>query len=114
MHFILSNEASKHIIESYAKMNEDLIMIIYQISKQACTGSYLDYYIELTSKKGLINPELYKKSDTINTDNGVKIEVYIEKRILDDFEGIETLLIDVNIIKKFKENFISLILKEHK
>lgn len=112
MHFLLSNEANKHILESYAKIQDDLIIIIYQISKQACAGSYLDYYIELTLKKKLINPELYEKSDMINIDNGIMIQIYIEKRILGDFEGIENILIDVKTIKKFNEKFISLILKE--
>ncbi|TFG26442.1 MAG: hypothetical protein EU532_09810 [Promethearchaeota archaeon] len=114
MHFILSDEASQHVLESHAKIQEDLIMIIYQISKQACAGSYLDYYIELTSKKSLMSPELYEKSDMVEINNGIKIEVYIEKRILVDFQGIDYILIDVNIIKKFNENFISLILKEYK
>ena len=114
MQFLLSNEASKYIQQKYEKINDDPLIKVYQINKEACSGSYLDYYVELSSKKEVISPEFYKKYDLIDREYGAKMDIYVEKRILGDFEGLKNILIDLKIINKFNENFVSLILKEHK
>jgi hypothetical protein len=114
MQFLLTNEASKYIQQKYEKINDDPIIIIYQINKQACAGSYLDYYVELSSRKEFISPEFYEKQDLMDLGYGAKIGIYVEKRILNDFEGLKNIVIDINIIQKFNENFTSLILKEFK
>ena len=107
--FSLSKNAIDYIHEKSKGKNEKTVILIYQISKQACAGSYLDYYVDLTSSKGIIKPELYEKYEEIDD-----ISIYIEKRILNDFLEAENILIDIEKTQKFDDEFISLILKENK
>lgn len=112
--FSLSKNAIDYIHEKAKGKNEKTVIIIYQISKQACAGSYLDYYLELTFREEIIEPELYEKYEEIDDGYGDTILIYIEKRILSDFTDTGDILIDVQKTKKFDDEFVSLILKEHK
>lgn len=106
MVFSLTKNAIEYIHEKFRVNNEEKIILIYQINKNACVGSYLDYYVELTSFREIIKPELYEKFEKIND-----ITIYIEKRILSDFIEAKKILIDIKKMQKFNDVFISLILK---
>ena len=112
--FSLTKAAIEHIHEKIKSKDEKIVIIVYQISKQACAGSYLDYYLELTSRKEIIKPELYEKYEEIDNGYGGTILVYIEKRLLSDFREAKDVLIDIEKTQKFDDEFISLILKEGK
>jgi Fe-S cluster assembly iron-binding protein IscA len=110
--FLLTEKARERIHEKYGNSNENLVIIISQINKQACSGSYLDYYLELTTINGLIKPENYLKFYSLKDNKVNTIDIYIEKRIMEEFDKEHSLLIDIEEIKKFNEIYISFILKE--
>lgn len=112
--FSLTKEAIDYIHEKIKGKNENPVIIIYQISKQACAGSYLDYYLELTFREEIIEPALYEKYEEIDDGCGDTILICIEKRILSDFPDKGDILIGIQKTKKFDDEFISLILKENK
>ena len=112
--FSLTKAAIEHIHEKIKGKDEKTVIIVYQISKQACAGSYLDYYLELTSRKEIIEPELYEKYEEIDNGYGGTVIIYIEKRILSDFPETGNILIDIQKTQKFDDEFVSLILKEDK
>ena len=112
--FSLTKNAIEYVHDKYKGKNEKIIILVYQISKQVCAGSYLDYYVELTSTKGIIKPELYEKYEEIDGGYDNVVNIYIEKRILDDFLEAKRILIDIEKTRKFDDEFISLILKENK
>ena len=101
-------------IRARNERNEKPVILIYQISKQACAGSYLDYYLELNFREANIEAELYEKYEEIDDGYGDTVLIYIEKRILQDFPEKGKILIDVQKTKKFEDEFVSLILKEGK
>lgn len=112
--FYLTIDAIDYIYEKLKGKNEKPVIIIYQISKQACAGSYLDYYLELYFGEEIIESELYERYEEIDDGYGGTIPIYIEKRILSDFPETGNILIDIQKTKKFDDEFISLILKDSK
>jgi hypothetical protein len=111
--FSLTLDAIDYVHEISIDKKEKPVIIIYQISKQACSGSYLDYYLELSSRKEKINTDLYERYEEIDDGYGENIPIYIEKRILSDFPETGEILIDIQKTQKFDSEFISLILKEN-
>lgn len=115
--FSLTKDTIEYIHAQRKGNNEKPVIIIYQISKQACAGSYLDYYLELNFGKANFETKLYEKYefiDEVDDGYGNTVLIYIEKRILVDFPETGNILIDIQKTKKFEDEFISLILKEGK
>ncbi|MFX1442208.1 MAG: hypothetical protein ACFFHV_02235 [Promethearchaeota archaeon] len=112
--FSLTKEAIDYLRENIKVKNEKPVIIIYQISKQACAGSYSDYFLELNFKEEKIDPSSYEKYGEVDDGYGIIVPIYIEKRILSDFPEKAEILIDIQITKKFHEEYVSLILKEQK
>ncbi len=112
--FSLTKDTIEYIQARKEGRNVKPVILIYQISKQACAGSYLDYYLELNFTEAKIEIDLYEKYEEVDDGYGNTVLIYIERRILKDFPEIGKILIDIQKTEKFEDEFVSLILKEDK
>ena len=114
MKFSLSDKAVEYIDEKILNINKNLGINIYQYTKQGCSGSYLDLYVELDKIENMVSYDTHEKISTILYNSNKSIDVYFEKRIKELFEGQDDLLIDARTHEKFGDKFTELILREHK
>jgi hypothetical protein len=113
MKLISTKEAIQYINEQTSEAKEELAVLIYQYNKQSCAGSYLDFVVELAPRKSIINQEIYENWQNINNSSNLNVEIYIEKRLIEDWKKKEDITIDIETTYKFDEKFVSLQLGEH-
>ncbi len=111
MNLSLTDEAKGFINEQLKKFSEKQVILIYQYSKNACSGSYLDYYVTIDKMKDVNQNDAYEQWKTLELNNEENLDVYLEKRLMDDFNKEVDVLIDIVIHKKFNDKFVELILK---
>lgn len=112
MRLISTNKAIQYINEKKTQSKEELVILIYQYNKQSCVGSYLDFFVELTPKKSIYNQEIYENWQNIGNSANIKFEIYIEKRLIDEWKKDCDVSLDLNTTYKFKEKFDALELRE--
>jgi len=113
MKLISTKEAIQYINEQTSEVKEEIAILIYQYNKQSCAGSYLDFVVELTPLKGIKSQEIYENWQNINNSSNLNVEIYIEKRLIEDWKKEEDVTLDIETTYKFDEKFVSLQLSEH-
>ena len=113
MKLISTKEAIQYINEHTSEAKEELAVLIYQYNKQSCAGSYLDFVVELDSIRSIKDQGIYENWKNINNSSNLNIEIYIEKRLIEDWKKKEDITLDIETTYKFDEKFVSLQLGEH-
>ena len=113
MKLISTKEAIQYINEHTSEAKEELAILIYQYNKQSCAGSYLDFVVELDSIRSIKDQGIYENWKNINNSSNLNVEIYIEKRLIEDWKKKEDITLDIETTYKFDEKFVSLQLGEH-
>jgi len=111
MNLSLTNKAKAYIKKQLENSKEQSVILVYQFNRESCAGSYLDYYIDIDKLNRVIQLDNYEKWKTLSYITNDNIDVYIEKRILPEFNEDVDVLIDAITHKKFDDEFIELIFK---
>ena len=112
MKLISTKEAIQYINEQTSEAKEELAVLIYQYNKQSCAGSYLDFVVELDSIRSIKDQGIYENWQDINNSSNLNVEIYIEKRLIDEWKKDGDVSLDLNTTYKFKEKFDALELRE--
>ena len=108
-----TTEAAKIFIQKKIGNNtEEQSIVIYQYNKRSCIDSYLDYVIEIDSKNRIIKQGIYENWKNLGNDFDCSIDIYVEKRLKEDWEKTGRILLDIEVTYKFNEKYETLILKE--
>ena len=113
MKLISTKEAIQYINEKTSEVKEELAVLIYQYNKQSCAGSYQDFVVELDSIKNIKSQEIYENWQNINNSSNLNVEIYIEKRLIDDWKKEEEVTLNIETTYKFDDKFVSLQLSEN-
>ena len=113
MKLISTKEAIQYINEQNSEAKEELAVLIYQYNKQSCAGSYLDFVVELDSIRSIKSQGIYENWQNINNSSNLNVEIYIEKRLIEDWKKEEVVTLDIEATYKFDEKFVSLQLSEN-
>ena len=113
MKLISTKEAIQYINEQAKGANDELALLIYQYNKQSCAGTYLDFVVELTPIRSIKDQESYENWQNINNSSNLNVEIYIEKRLVEDCKKEEDITLDIETTYKFDQKFVSLQLSEN-
>ena len=113
MKLISTKEAIQYINEQTNQAKEELAILIYQYNKQSCAGSYLDFVVELAPIRTIKDKGIYANWQNINNSSNLNVEIYIEKRLVEDWKKEEDVMLDIETTYKFDEKFVSLQLSEN-
>ena len=112
MDLTTSQDARNFIQKKINSSPKEQALIIYQYNKQSCIDSYLDYVIEIDSKESILKLDIYENWKNLGNELYCNIDVYIEKRLREEWQKTGTILLDIEVIYKFNEKYESLILRE--
>ncbi|MHA1467774.1 MAG: hypothetical protein ACTSP6_06815 [Promethearchaeota archaeon] len=102
MKLISTKEAIQYINEHTSEAKEELAVLIYQYNKQSCAGSYLDFVVELDSIRSIKDQGIYENWKNINNSSNLNVEIYIEKRLIEDWKKKEDITLDIETTYKFR------------
>jgi hypothetical protein len=114
MELSTTEEAMYYIQKKVNNSPEELSIVFYQYNKMSCAGSYQDYVVEIDLKDQILQQNIYENWSSMGNNLDCIVDVYIEKRLREEWEKSDNILLDLKVTYKFEEKYESLYLKEAK